>query len=241
MQKARTLLFSRTPKSLAVLTNRHTEWHNVRNQATDPFDFTPELYKEVDKILRKYPETKKQSAIMPLLHLVQRQAGGWLPLSAMIKVAEICGVPQKRVFEVSTFYCMYNHRPVGKYHIQVCVTTPCMITGGDEIMHALEHHLGVHEDEVTPDGLFSFTEMECMGCCANAPMICISDYSNPPNFKYDYFEDLTPARAIEIVELLRKGEYPKVGSQTGRQGAMPACGRTSLFEPPPAPFCREIK
>jgi len=225
---------------LVSLTNRHVEWPTVRNKAADPFDFTTESWVEVHKILKKFPTTKKQSAVIPLLHLVQQQHGGWIPLAGMLKVAEICELPQKKVFEVATFYCMFNHKPVGKYHIQVCVTTPCMIRGSDEIMHALEHHLGVGEEEVSADGLFSISEMECMGCCANAPMIAIADYSDPKNFRYDFYEDLTVERAIEIVEMLRRGEKPPIGSQTGRQGAMPEGGRTSLNEPPPPPFCRDL-
>eukprot|EP00993_Chasmostoma_nieuportense_P003229 NODE_3961_length_867_cov_311.962162_g3806_i0.p2 GENE.NODE_3961_length_867_cov_311.962162_g3806_i0~~NODE_3961_length_867_cov_311.962162_g3806_i0.p2 ORF type:complete len:270 (-),score=65.34 NODE_3961_length_867_cov_311.962162_g3806_i0:57-794(-) len=238
---ARAAFFNSTRPSLVGLTNRHVDWPTVRNRASDPFDFTADMYKEVDKILKKYPETKKQSAVMALLHLAQRQCGGWIPLAAMLKVAEITQIPQKRVFEVATFYCMYNHRPVGKYHLQVCMTTPCMLRGSDEIMHALEHHLGVGEEEVTSDGLFSICEMECMGCCTTAPMICVSDYSNPPEYKYDYFEDLTVESAIGIVDSLKKGVYPKHGSQIGRVGAEPIAGKTSLFDPPPPPFCRELK
>lgn len=240
IKTARVALFKSSRALQVGLTNRHIEWHNVRNAASDPFDFTPELYPEVYKILAKYPETKKQSAIMPLLHLAQRQNGGWIPLPAMLKIAEICGVPQKRVFEVSTFYCMYNHRPVGKYHLQVCVTTPCMIRGSDEILHGLCDYLGVGEEEVTADGFFSVCEMECMGACVHAPMICISDYSDPPNYKYDYIEDLTLESCIEVVDNLRKGIYPKVGSQMGRWGALPHDGRTSLKEELRGPYCRDL-
>lgn len=234
-------MWRRAVPRLVALTNRHVEWPTVRNKASDPFEFSEKAWEEAKRILKKYPESKKQSAVIPLLHLLQVENGGWIPLPGMLKVAEICQLPQKKVFEVATFYCMFNHKPVGRYHIQVCVTTPCMIRGSDEIMHALEHHLGVGEEEVTADGLFSISEMECMGCCANAPMIAISDYSDPANFKYDFFEDLTVERAIEIVEGLKKGEYPKtIGSQTGRQGAMPEGERTSLSEKPPAPFCRNL-
>jgi NADH dehydrogenase (ubiquinone) flavoprotein 2 len=241
MKSGRCLLFKFNRTLQVGLTNRHVEWHNVRNAASDPFDFLPDLYPEVYKTLSQFPETKKQSAIIPLLHLAQRQNGGWIPLPAMLKIAEICGVPQKRVFECATFYCMFNHKPVGKYHIQVCVTTPCMIRGADEILHGLCHHLGVAEEEVTPDGLFSVCEMECMGACVHAPMICIADYSNPPNYRYDYIEDLSLEKTIEVVDNLRKGIYPPVGSQLGRKGALPLNGRTSLKEPPPGPFCRDLE
>mmetsp|Transcript_45042 Transcript_45042/g.75769 ORF Transcript_45042/g.75769 Transcript_45042/m.75769 type:complete len:248 (-) Transcript_45042:326-1069(-) len=241
MMKAARIGLFRSSSALQVgLTSRHIEWHNVRNAASDPWDFSPELYPTVYKELAKFPETKKQSAIMPLLHIAQRQNGGWIPLAAMLKIAEICEVPQKRVFEVSTFYCMYNHKPVGKYHLQVCVTTPCMIRGSDELLHGLCHHLGVGEEEVTPDGMFSVCEMECMGCCVHAPMVCIADYSDPPNYKYDYIEELTLEQAIEMVENLRKGIYPTVGSQLGRKSSIPINGRTSLTEPPPPPYCRDL-
>jgi len=134
------------------------------NNANTPFDFTPESYAEIKKILAKYPSKHKQSGILPLLHLAQRQNGGWIPLAAINKIAEICEVNPRNVFECVSFYCMYNTQPVGKYHIQVCVTTPCMVTGSDDILAALEKHLGIKLGETTPDKLFTLGEMECMVC-----------------------------------------------------------------------------
>ncbi|KAL9656636.1 hypothetical protein ABK040_002907 [Willaertia magna] len=232
-------LFSTTFTSFMQYKHNNTEYNNKDT----PFDFTPESYEEVKKILAKYPSKNKQAGILPLLHLAQRQNGGWIPLAAMNKIAEICGVNPRSVFECVSFYTMYNTEPVGKYHIQVCVTTPCMVTGSDDILATLENHLGIKLGETTSDKMFTLGEMECMGCCANAPMIVVSDYSNPPNFKYDYFEDLTSERAIEIVEMLRRGEYPTVGSQNGRQWSAPLGGKkTLLFEDGvlPKPYCRDL-
>ncbi len=216
----------------------HDEPHN---NLDTPFDFTPEMYVRVRNILSKYPPENKQSGIIPLLDLAQQQNGGWIPLSAMHKIADICGVPHIKVYEVSTFYSMFNREPVGKYHIQVCVTTPCMIRGCDNIIAAIEKHLKIKLGETTEDKLFTLGEMECMGCCVNAPMIVVSDYSNPPNFSYDYYEDLTVERAIEIIEMLRRGEKPNVGSQINRQWSAGIQGKTTLkFEKPPGPYCRNL-
>ncbi|EFC42350.1 predicted protein [Naegleria gruberi] len=232
--------FSTTRSSFLQYKHVDTEYNNVNT----PFDFSPESYAEIKKILAKYPSKHKQSGILPLLHLAQRQNGGWIPLAAINKIAEICEVNPRNVFECVSFYTMFNTQPVGKYHIQVCITTPCMITGCDNILATLEQHLGIKLGETTQDGLFTLGEMECMGCCANAPMIAVSDYSNPPEFKYDYFEDLTAVRAIEIIEMLKKGEYPKqIGSQNGRRYAEPLGGqKTLLFQDGdlPKPYCREL-
>jgi NADH dehydrogenase (ubiquinone) flavoprotein 2 len=122
----------------------------------------------------------------------------------MNRIAHICEVPTRDVYEVVSFYGMFNTRPVGKYHIQVCVTTPCMVRGCDNILEAIEKHHGIGLDETTSDKVFTLGEMECMGCCVNAPMIVVSDYSNPPNFRYDFFEDLTVEKTIEILEVKLK-------------------------------------
>ncbi|CAN0898273.1 NADH dehydrogenase [ubiquinone] flavoprotein 2, mitochondrial [Linum grandiflorum] len=141
------------------------------------------------------------------LDLAQQQHGGWLPVAAMNAVAKVIGVAPIRVYEVATFYSMFNRTPVGKYHLLVCGTTPCMIRGSREIEDSLLKHLGVKRNEVTKDGLFSVGEMECMGSCVNAPMITVADYSNgSEGYTYNYYEDVTPKRVVEIVELLRKGE-----------------------------------
>ncbi|KAG6785850.1 hypothetical protein POTOM_007437 [Populus tomentosa] len=165
----------------------------------------------VKEIISHYPSNYKQSAVIPLLDLAQQQHGGWLPVSAMNAVAKVIEVAPIRVYEVATFYSMFNRSPVGKYHLLVCGTTPCMIRGSREIEDALLKHLGVKRNEVTKDGLFSVGEMECMGCCVNAPMITVADYSNgSEGYTYNYYEDVTPKRVVEIVEMLRKGEKPPV-------------------------------
>jgi NADH dehydrogenase (ubiquinone) flavoprotein 2 len=159
------------------------------------------MYPQVYKILSKYPLNRKKSGILPLLDLAQRQLGGWVSLAAMNKVAEICEVPPIQVYEVATFYVMYNRSPVGKYHIQVCLTTPCMLRGSDEILEVIENHLGIGMNETTKDGLFTLGEMECMGCCVNAPMIVVSDFSNPPEYSYDFY-----VRKLKTLTLL-KGRF----------------------------------
>mmetsp|Transcript_64388 Transcript_64388/g.139207 ORF Transcript_64388/g.139207 Transcript_64388/m.139207 type:complete len:272 (-) Transcript_64388:172-987(-) len=198
------------------------------NDETTLFDFTPENYERVSKILGRYPANYKQGAIIPLLDLAQRQCGGWLPLAAINKVAKTVDQEPMAVYEVVTFYTMFNREPVGKYFIQLCGTTPCMICGSEEIKQTIEKHLGIHEGETTADGLFTLREVECMGTCANAPMVQIND---------DYYECLTPKTMIELLDLCKAGKPPKMG----RWGSLPmngqvSCegplGKTSLFEAP---------
>lgn len=188
------------------------------NNSESYFDFTDENYARVTRILSKYPANYKQSGIIPLLDLAQRQAGGWLPLAAMDKVAKIVGVAPMRVYEVATFYTMFNREKVGKYFMQLCGTTPCMICGSEDIKKTITDHLGIKDGETTEDGLFTMREVECLGACANAPMIQMND---------DYYECLTP----------------KVSKRASKQGCKATCtnwnvkesGLTELFEvlPPP--------
>ena len=126
-------------------------------------------------ILSKYPANYAQSAIIPLLDLAQRQCGNFLPVAAMDKVANVCGVPAVRVYEVASFYTMFNRERVGRYFIQLCGTTPCMVNGAVEIKEAICKHLGIEDGETTKDGLFTLKEVECLGACANAPMVQIND------------------------------------------------------------------
>lgn len=201
-----------------------------------------ESYKKIDEIMEKFPRSRRKSGVLPLLHLAQVQNAGWIPVTAMYKIAKICEVPPMEVFQTVTFYAMYNRKPVGKYHIQFCVTTPCMLRGCDELIHWTEHHLGVHMGGTTKDGLFTIGEMECMGCCVNAPMVVVSDYSNPPNFSYDFFEDLTIDTMKALLDNLAEGRPVKVGTQLpDRVWSEPQGGKTSLFlETPPGPYCRDI-
>lgn len=219
---------------------RHT--NTEVNHTRIPWDFTQDSYKKIDEIMAKFPASRRRSGVIPLLHLAQVQSGGWIPVTAMYKIAKICEVPPMDVFQTVTFYAMFNRKPVGKYHIQFCVTTPCQITGCDALIHATEKKLNVKMGGTTKDGLFTIGEMECMGCCVNAPMIVVSDYSNPPNFSYDFFEDLDEPRLFNILDNLRDGKPVKVGTQhPKRTWSDPAGGKTSLFlKEPPGPYCRDL-
>lgn len=204
-----------------------------------PFDFTIQNYEKVKTILAKYPKKYKRSAILPLLHLAQEQEGGYVKLAAMNKIADICGVHPMKVYECATFYSMYNRRKVGKFHLLMCKTTPCQIRGSDALVDVLQEHLGIHMNETTEDGLFTLGEMECLGACVNAPMMVVANYSKAPHdFSYDYYEDLTPKKLLQIVEAFKRGETPTPGPQNGRFGCEPLGGKTSLKSPPPGPCCR---
>jgi NADH-quinone oxidoreductase subunit E len=172
------------------------------------FAFTEENLAQAAKIIAKYPEGRQQSAVMPLLDLAQRQGGGWLPRVAMDYVADLLGMPPIRVYEVATFYTMYNLKPIGRHHVQVCTTTPCWLRGSDEVLGACKKHLGIEVGETTEDGLFTLAEVECLGACANAPMMQIGD---------DYYEDLDAELTVRVLEALKRGETPKPGPQTGRR------------------------
>jgi NADH-quinone oxidoreductase subunit E len=189
------------------------------------FAFTPENKAKADWHIAKYPEGRQKSATMPLLDLAQRQVGadtdtqGWLPLPVIEYVAGYLDQPVIRVLEVATFYTMYNLEPVGKFHVQVCGTTPCMLRGSDDIIAACKSR-GMKPGHVSEDGLWSFTEVECMGNCATAPMVQIND---------DNYEDLTAERLDAVLDALAKGETPKAGTQEpGRHTSEPANALSSL-------------
>ena len=199
----------------------------MSNSPDAPFDFTAENYKIVKTILNKYPRNYKQSGMIPLLDLAQRQCGNFLPISAMKKVAEVCGVPPVRVYEVASFYTMFNRERVGKYFIQLCGTTPCMVNGSEEIKATICKHLGIEDGETTKDGLFTLKEVECLGACANAPMIQIND---------DFYECLTAQTTIEVLEACKKGKpipMTKWGSKpmNGQLSCEGPLGKTSLKQP----------
>jgi len=184
----------------------------------------------VKEIIGRYPAGRQQSAVMPLLDLVQDQVGedgananppygGWIPRAAMDEIARILDMPKIKVYEVATFYSMYNLAPVGKYLLQMCTTTPCWLCGSAKIVEATEKNLGIHVGESTKDGLFTLMEVECLGACANAPMIQVND---------DFYEDLTPESMTSLLENLKKGTVPAPGPQNGRNKAEPVTGATSL-------------
>jgi NADH-quinone oxidoreductase E subunit len=157
---------------------------------------------------------------MPLLTLAQQQNGNWLPRAAMDYVAAYLGMPPIRVYEVATFYTMYNLEPVGKYIVGVCTTTPCWLKGSDGIVGACEKHLGVKLGQTTPDGVFTLREVECLGACVNAPMLQVNDE--------DFYEDLTPESTVALLDAFKSGKQPKPGPQSGRHTSEPASGLTTL-------------
>eukprot|EP00924_Labyrinthula_sp_SR-Ha-C_P010650 snap_masked-scaffold_49-processed-gene-0.20-mRNA-1 protein AED:0.40 eAED:0.40 QI:0/-1/0/1/-1/1/1/0/271 len=189
------------------------------NNSSTPFDFTIENYERVNTILAKYPSNYKQSACIPLLDLAQRQNNNFLTLAAMDKVAEIIGVNPMRVYEVATFYTMFNREKVGKYFIQLCGTTPCQACGSDNIKKTIQDHLGLKPgQEHSDDGLFTLREVECLGACVNAPMIQLND---------DFYEQLTPKTTVELLEACKKGNPPKMN----KWGSLPMNGQLSCEGP----------
>ncbi|MGB0671109.1 MAG: NADH-quinone oxidoreductase subunit NuoE [Rhodospirillales bacterium] len=188
------------------------------------FAFTPENLALADKIIAKYPAGKQQSAVMPLLQLAQRQNANWLPRAAMDYVAEMLSMPPIRVYEVATFYTMYNLKPVGQYHVQVCTNLPCWLRGSDEVVGVCKKSLGINFGETTEDGKFTLAEVECLGACVNAPMMQINE---------DYYEDLDGSSTETILTTLKQGGRPTPGPQNGRKGCEPAGGLTSLTEQHP--------
>ncbi len=189
-------------------------------QQPDSFGFSSENYERAQAIIGKYPEGWQASAVMPLLDLAQRQHDGWLPKAAMDAVAEMLDMPPIRVYEVATFYTMYNLAPIGKHHVQVCTNLPCMLRGSDAIVGACKKYLGVEFGETTDDGLFTLSEVECLGACVNAPMIQIGD---------DYYEDLDSDSAVALLSELKAGKTPSAGSRIGRRSCEPSGGLTSLM------------
>lgn len=187
------------------------------------FSWTAENAAEAAAIIARYPEGRQASAVMPLLWLAQGQmaeacGSAWLPVPVIEFVAGQLGMPYIRVYEVASFYTQYNLKPVGRFHVQVCGTTPCMLRGSDDVMKACTDK-GLKKGAVTHDGLFTLSEVECLGTCANAPMVQIND---------DNYEDLTYASTMAILEALERGETPKAGSAIGRQASCPEGGPTTL-------------
>ncbi len=177
--------------------------------------------KKIKEIVKKYPDGRQRSAVMPALDLVQREAGGWLPVPAMNAVAELLDIPYIKVYEVASFYTMYNLEPVGEHLIQVCRTTPCWLRGSDNITKACKKKLGTELGQTSKDGKFTVVEVECLGACVNAPMVQIND---------DYFEDLTAESMEKIIDDLAAGKKIKIGTQIDRKNAAPVGGATTLTE-----------
>jgi len=214
---------SRTTPALSdkLFVHRNTDYNNPDT----PFEFTDENLKRAKAIINLYPVGHEAAASIPLLDLVQRQLG-WVPLSGMNYVAKMLNMSEMRVYEVCTFYTMFNREPVGKYHIQICTTTPCMLCDSDAIMDTIKSELNIEVGGTTKDNLFTLSEVECLGACVNAPMVQINDF---------YYEDLTVKDMKEILDDLKAGRVPKPGPRSGRFSCEPAGGLTSLTTPPKGP------
>jgi NADH-quinone oxidoreductase subunit E len=204
----------------------HPDTPELREQFGN-FAWTKENAAKAKEAIKRYPEGRQRSAVMPLLDLAQRQIGeetntqGWLPIPVIEFVSRELDMPVIRVLEVATFYTMYNLAPVGRFHVQVCGTTPCMLRGSDDILDAC-YKRGMQQGHTTPDGLWTLTEVECMGNCSSAPMVQIND---------DNYEDLTPERLDHILDELAAGRQPKTGTQEpGRHTVEPLGGPTTLKE-----------
>ncbi len=207
---------------------------SATNPPSDPpaeptsFTFDAASEAEIETILKKYPPSRRASGVIPLLYVAQRQMGrltrsAWVPRVAMDVIAGRLGMPPIRVYEVATFYLMFNTKPVGRFHLQVCGTTPCWLRGSDDITRACRDESGIRGwKETSADGMFSMTEVECLGACVNAPILQVDD---------DYYEDLDYDRTRALLQALRRGERPAAGSTIGRMSSAPEGGPTTLLEP----------
>ena len=193
----------------------------ICKEQPENFEFDLNNLKKANKIINNYPEGKQQSAVMSLLYLAQNQNENWIPLAAMKYIGKFLNVPYIKVYEVATFYTMYNLSPVGKNFIQVCTTTPCMIRGAYKLVEACKEKISQNENEISEDKKCSWVEVECLGACVNAPMIQINN---------DYFEDLDKEKTLKILDQILKGESPKAGSYRGRLNSEPENNRKTLLD-----------
>ena len=184
----------------------------VYDKQPSNFEFNKKNLEEIKIILKRYPEKNKKSAVMPLLYLAQKQNHNWIPLVAMKHIATLLSMPYISVYEIATFYSMYNLAPVGKHFIQVCTTTPCLIRGADKIVKLCKEKISPNENEISKKGDCSWVEVECLGACVSAPMIQIND---------DYYEDLDEKNTTEILESLINDKPLKPGSYRGRKNTSP--------------------
>tara|TARA_B110000967_G_scaffold138014_1_gene140925 strand:- start:1252 stop:1860 length:609 start_codon:yes stop_codon:yes gene_type:complete len=191
----------------------------IHDQQPESFEFKKENKDTAEKILKKYPENRKKSAVMPFLYLAQRQNENWIPLIAMKYIAKYLEMPYIKVYEVATFYTMYNLAPVGKYFVQVCTTSPCLIRGADKIVNICKEKISKEENTLSENKLCSWLEVECLGACVNAPMMQIND---------DYYEDLDEKNTIEIIDSLLKDKPIKSKSFRNRTSSAPEKDRSIL-------------
>jgi NADH-quinone oxidoreductase subunit E len=185
------------------------------------FEFNLQSLKAAKKIISNYPLGKQQSAVMTLLYIAQRQNNNWIPLVAIKYIAKFLEMPYVKVYEVATFYTMYNLTPVGKYFVQICTTTPCMIRGAYKLVDACKEKISENENELSINKKCSWMEVECLGACVNAPMMQIND---------DYYEDLDKEKTLKILDQILKGDKPKPGSYRGRLNNEPEDNRKTLME-----------
>ena len=192
----------------------------ISKEQPSDFEFNKKNLEEAQKIIKNYPDGKQQSAVMPLLYLAQKQNDNWIPLVAMKYLAKLLNMPYIKVYEVATFYSMYNLSPVGKFFIQVCTTTPCMIRGAYNIVNVCKEKISDKEKELSKDKTCSWVEVECLGACINAPMMQIND---------DYYEDLDKEKTEKIINQIQNGEKPIPGSYRGRKNSEPENNRKTLL------------
>tara|TARA_Y100000590_G_scaffold188978_1_gene215314 strand:- start:431 stop:1039 length:609 start_codon:yes stop_codon:yes gene_type:complete len=193
----------------------------ISKDQPENFEFNSKNLQVAKKIIQNYPDERKQSAVMALLFLAQKQNNNWIPLIAVKHIAKFLGMPYIKVYEVATFYSMYNLSPVGDYFVQVCTTTPCMIRGAYDLVKICKEKISNNEGELSKDKKCSWIEVECLGACVNAPMIQIND---------EYYEDLDVKKTVKIIDQILKGEKPKSGSYRGRKNSEPENNRKTLME-----------
>ena len=197
----------------------------IADNQPDSFAFTRENEAEIKRIVAKYPKGRQASAVMPLLDLAQRQHDNWIPMKAIELIAKKLDMAEIRVLEVATFYTMFNLKPVGKYFLQACTTTPCWLRGSDNMMRCIKDRYGISSGETSECGRFSLLEVECLGACVNAPILQVND---------DFYEDLDYASTGALLDSLEADEPLLVGSVTGRSGSESASGATILAALKPA-------
>ena len=193
----------------------------VSKEQPDKFEFNTKNLEIANKIISNYPKGKQKSAVMPLLYIAQNQNDNWIPLAAIKYIAKVLSMPYIKVYEVATFYSMYNLSPVGKYFVQICTTTPCMIRGAYKLVEVCKEKISAKEKSLSKDGKCSWVEVECLGACVNAPMMQIND---------DFYEDLNKEKCEKIIDEIINDKKPKEGSYRGRTNSEPENNRKTLLE-----------
>ena len=192
----------------------------IHKEQPETFKFNDKSMEAANKIVSNYPDGKQQSAVMALLYIAQRQNDNWIPLQAMKYIAKFLDMPYIKVYEVATFYSMYNLSPVGKYFFQICTTTPCMLRGAYDLVKVCKNKISEKENVLSDDGKISWMEVECLGACVNAPMMQVNE---------DYYEDLNDKKLEEIIETIYQNKTPKPGSYSGRINSEPVNNRKTLL------------